>query len=310
MMVKEVGNNTRGRQATARIHAAFVLGYLSKSKIPYSEDYDLGVIEVCGLVDLLADQMDKTATAHMRRILQQLRDLQPFLIATEGVARSMIGRSAEGLLTEFCSAVENAVPKSSHNMKWFELGRLLAQVSDRGNEEVNVRPPEFRKMIQSHLRKLPAKFRSENPWLSRFYETPCSPRDYRKLVVTGKLFARIKSAIVATPRKSRTPKAVGEGVRTIQPKWDEGKRQFLIDGVVVKQYRHTAANQTAMLQTFENNDWAERVPNPSGDSEETQQTLKELNKLAPANIRFRADGTGEGLVWEAVGPRRMVLRLG
>jgi hypothetical protein len=95
------------------------------------------------------------------------------------------------------------------------------------------------------------------------------------------------------PMAAHTP----QGVR---PRWDKDNREFLINDVLVKRYKHRARSQTAVLATFEECNWAARVDTPLRNNLKTHQALKALNKLAPGKIRFRSDGTGEGIRWESV----------
>lgn len=85
----------------------------------------------------------------------------------------------------------------------------------------------------------------------------------------------------------------------LRPKWDEKNRELSVNGLIVKRYKHTAANQTEVLAAFQKHEWSMRIPNPLHRTD-THQTLKELNKLAPDKIRFRGDGTGKGLTWDPV----------
>ena len=92
---------------------------------------------------------------------------------------------------------------------------------------------------------------------------------------------------------------VARTLQSVRPRWDEANRQFFINGVVVKTYKHKAVNQTAVLAALQESGWARRVLLPF-HKVKTSQTLKELNRLAPDKMRFRGDGTGEGLTWELV----------
>ncbi len=86
------------------------------------------------------------------------------------------------------------------------------------------------------------------------------------------------------------------------PHWDSVRRELVVDGVAVARFtKHPAVNQTAVLAAFEAAGWPEGIENV-GRKGELNQTLKDLNrKIRPQWIKFRGNGTGEGVLWERVG---------
>jgi hypothetical protein len=114
---------------------------------------------------------------------------------------------------------------------------------------------------------------------------------------------------------SQTPQSEsGEAVRPsltkgILPHWDAETRRLWLGGFLVKEFRQPAANQTRLLEVFEEQGWAtghidDPLPRQPEETEEDakrrlHETIKNLNRgLLPATIRFRGDGTGEGVRWE------------
>jgi hypothetical protein len=87
-----------------------------------------------------------------------------------------------------------------------------------------------------------------------------------------------------------------------QPRWDKDHRRLLIGDKILREYRHhPAKNQTTILASFEELGWSKRIDVPILKIK-LQPTLRELNKgIKPKVIRFRADGTGKGIIWEYVG---------
>ncbi len=89
------------------------------------------------------------------------------------------------------------------------------------------------------------------------------------------------------------------------PRWDGLRRELLVDGQVVKRFRVPAPNQIAVLAAFQEEGGPPQVFDPlppEGDQNpkrRLQETIKALNghRLAPI-IRFRGDGTGQGVLWE------------
>jgi hypothetical protein len=120
-------------------------------------------------------------------------------------------------------------------------------------------------------------------------------RSQRELTVDGTLAigqSRVK------PSRSAT-------VARIVPQWDAMRRELIVGGQVVKRFRVPARNQEAVLVAFEEEGWPHRVYDPlspDGDTDTKQrlrETIKALNGHRLARIiRFRGDGTGEGVCWE------------
>jgi hypothetical protein len=91
------------------------------------------------------------------------------------------------------------------------------------------------------------------------------------------------------------------------PRWDSERRLLRINGVTVKRFKWTAANQETVLAAFEEECWPHRIddplpPHPDQDTKRRlSDTIKCLNrKQANQLIHFRGDGTGEGVTWELV----------
>lgn len=113
------------------------------------------------------------------------------------------------------------------------------------------------------------------------------------------------------------PKLTGDGFGTqggssadaaqLIPRWDSMRRELVVDGQIVKRFRLPAPNQEAVLEAFEEEGWPPRVydplpPQPEQDSKRRlHETIKALNCRRLARIiRFRGDGTGQGVLWELV----------
>lgn len=93
------------------------------------------------------------------------------------------------------------------------------------------------------------------------------------------------------------------------PRWDREQRRLWLGHLLLKEYRHLAPNQTALLEVFQEQSWVVTdIDDPlrpqAGEEEEDvkrrlRATIKNMNRgLPPGTIRFRGDGTGEGVVWE------------
>lgn len=91
------------------------------------------------------------------------------------------------------------------------------------------------------------------------------------------------------------------------PCWDCDLREIRYAGKLVKQYKLPSPNQEAILMTFEEERWPRRIddplpPHPHCDPKQRlHDTIRSLNRNQKTRLlRFKGDGTGEGVLWEAV----------
>ena len=91
------------------------------------------------------------------------------------------------------------------------------------------------------------------------------------------------------------------------PTWDRDRQELRLAGQLIKQFKVPAANQQAILATFEEEQWPPRVddplkPHPDHDSKRRlQDTINSLNRNQKNSlIRFHGDGSGQGIRWELV----------
>jgi len=91
---------------------------------------------------------------------------------------------------------------------------------------------------------------------------------------------------------------------TSKPTWNRDRGELSLDGDVIKRVRSVtvAKNVTRILDTFEDDGWPDRIDDPL-DPSNSQMRLHEAIKRLNDNltgIKFRADGTGQGIVWERI----------
>jgi hypothetical protein len=109
--------------------------------------------------------------------------------------------------------------------------------------------------------------------------------------------------------RSREATSQSGGVpRRETPQWDRDLGLLTFRNVVVRKVRGggVAKNIRTILDTFQDDGWPDRIDNPlsggradaSARKSEAINTLN--NKMLINSIRFRADGTGEGILWEEV----------
>ena len=113
-------------------------------------------------------------------------------------------------------------------------------------------------------------------------------------------------AISTAEGSGRAPED-GQAVAVPVPHWDAETRTLVLSGRTVKRFKWQAANQEIVLSAFQEEDWPARIddplpPQPEQDSKRRlSDTIKCLNRKQENKlIRFRGDGTGEGVTWESV----------
>jgi hypothetical protein len=127
----------------------------------------------------------------------------------------------------------------------------------------------------------------------------------------------LTSAGVAYLRERLLPATIaqalpGDASQPPWPRWDGAGRRLWLGDRVLKWFRQPAGNQTALLSAFQEQGWAAHIADPlrraTNEGEEEAQrrlhdTVKNLNRgLPPGTIRFRGDGTGQGVGWEYADP--------
>lgn len=90
-----------------------------------------------------------------------------------------------------------------------------------------------------------------------------------------------------------------------KPSWDMERRQLTFRGKVVKRFRWPAPNQETILSVFSEEGWPLKIADPLSQEKGLDpkrrlgDTIKCLNRNQFSRlIRFRGDGTGEGVLWE------------
>jgi hypothetical protein len=93
------------------------------------------------------------------------------------------------------------------------------------------------------------------------------------------------------------------------PCWDAERHELKFADFLVKRFKHSSPNQEMILAVFQEEGWPARIQDPlppNGDTTPKRRlndTIKGLNHHQDRQlIRFRGDGTGEGIIWEYVPP--------
>jgi hypothetical protein len=95
-----------------------------------------------------------------------------------------------------------------------------------------------------------------------------------------------------------------------QPDWDAIRRELWFQGRLVKRFRLPAPNQESILMAFQEHGWPTRIvdplprlPSPLAQGR-LRNTIGALNRSQIHELlRFHGDGTGEGVLWEAIADR-------
>jgi hypothetical protein len=92
------------------------------------------------------------------------------------------------------------------------------------------------------------------------------------------------------------------------PLWNGESRSLSVGRVLIKKFRIPSPNQEAVLAAFQEEGWPRRIDDPLRPQAHQvakcrlHDTIKCLNRHHLHHLlRFRGDGTGEGVCWEYVG---------
>lgn len=100
-------------------------------------------------------------------------------------------------------------------------------------------------------------------------------------------------------------------IESCLPTWDVDRHELSFSGYLVKRFKHKSRNQETILAAFQEEGWPSAIPDPlpqNGDTDPKRRlndTIKGLNHHQENElIRFRGDGTGEGVIWESRSQRK------
>ena len=103
----------------------------------------------------------------------------------------------------------------------------------------------------------------------------------------------------------------GDEAKTPAPRWDPHRHELCLGGRLVKQFKLPSPNQETILMAFEEEGWPPAIddplpPQPEQDPKRRlHDTVKALNRNQKHDlIRFKGNGTGEGVLWELICPSR------
>jgi hypothetical protein len=118
--------------------------------------------------------------------------------------------------------------------------------------------------------------------------------------------AHLKEKLLFVPGPP-TPSPKDPAKQTI-PAWNKDRCELTYRGSVIKRVKSAsvAKNVVRVLDAFQEDDWPDRIDDPldpskKKDQQRLHETIKRLNDNLDV-IRFRADGTGQGIRWELTAP--------
>ena len=90
----------------------------------------------------------------------------------------------------------------------------------------------------------------------------------------------------------------------LQPEWDNALSELRLGGKVIKRFRgpKVAKNVVKLLDAFQEEGWPRHILDPlppSTLSKRLHDTLNSLNE-GIEGLRFRTDGTGQGICWDLI----------
>lgn len=110
--------------------------------------------------------------------------------------------------------------------------------------------------------------------------------------------------LLTSQRYQRLLAEIGEADRTSSdvPRWDRDRCELMLRGQIVRtlRSRSVARNLALILDTFEELKWPARIDDPlpgGANPQRLRESIRSLNSSL-RGLRFRADGTGEGIIWE------------
>jgi len=141
-------------------------------------------------------------------------------------------------------------------------------------------------------------------------ETTVSETDERSFEPTRSSVLRDNSCFVLTNKGLKLlqdlehPAERGDSPRV---HWDATAHCLKVDGQTVKVFKLPSPNQERILSAFEEEGWPMRIDDPLPISHDIHpkrrlnDTIKGLNRNQRRTlIRFRGDGSGQGVIWEPV----------
>lgn len=96
----------------------------------------------------------------------------------------------------------------------------------------------------------------------------------------------------------------GKAAGSLKPVWDVARLRLSLGDHICRTVRSrtVASNICLILDAFEDQNWVARIVDPLPGPKDGQRLRNAIDKLNAglARIRFRADGTSAGVIWEFI----------
>jgi hypothetical protein len=232
---------------------------------------------------------------------------------------------------------ENAIPVGSRHRSSFELGRAcgtylsaLRQQSDAALSP-NLRPrsneipiPTLQPVVQAARQltqhvpisapllqalattTVPSAFDEHRTWLVKLLRAAGLKADFdvypRDVYGDNFVIRQCLDELVAGLSNELSQLVVSDAsntsmVATCTPRWDNSCSSYTLylGTRIARRVVPRASNVIKVLDAFEEEKWPERIDDPT-DAGKLHETLRSLNQ-GLQGMRFRADGTGQGICW-------------
>jgi hypothetical protein len=115
------------------------------------------------------------------------------------------------------------------------------------------------------------------------------------------------SVTVSAPIVAKTHVTPGIHDSSQLPFWDVARRVLEFHDKIVKHFKWQAANQEIILSAFQEEGWPARIDDPLhplpmlAEKRRLSDSIRSLNRnQLHSLIHFRGDGSGQGIVWDAL----------
>jgi hypothetical protein len=129
------------------------------------------------------------------------------------------------------------------------------------------------------------------------------------LTDTGAAYARRLGCRETRLHSSTSHSRAGRPAHYLTPRWDPARRRLSLGRLLVKQFRQPALNQELILAALEEEHWPPHLDDPLppmkgiDSKRRLHDTIRRLNRNQEHRLlRFHGDGTGHGVLWEAIVP--------
>lgn len=142
---------------------------------------------------------------------------------------------------------------------------------------------------------------------ARFLEAHAQAGRHGKPLLTAEGEAYLRRELDSG--QTKPARDAGDAGGSAVPSWEAETRRLWLGDRLLKAFRQPAPYQGRLLSAFQDHAWSmthvdDPLPLAAGETREDakrrlHETVRNLNRgMPPGTIRFRGDGTGQGVTWE------------